>query len=590
MIPILIALLSALSPWGACAGKKSGAILLDESFGARPFALGRAYSALGDDVFGMTYNPAILSRLTESQAAAQMTRSVLDSKLGFIAAATPLSPRQALGLQLAYLDGGEAPVYNSLGVQTASVKVQRDFSASLGYSQASGVGSGRIHVGAAGKVLRSVIAEQETATAYASDVGSLFEAPLRGGLFSVGAAVSNLGTKIGYSGGKASGSSSDPIGLTARFATGFSRNVLRTDRAALAVEADRMIHDETSSVGMGVEYDYRRLCALRVGYRLRDGEQRLTLGIGFGFKDVSFDYGIGLLQSLGSIQQFSLLYRFTIPGIRYGRPVLEGPSALETMALRIEDLIRQGRYFDASSELSRLEVVFPKTREQVRLRLSLARHVEDLLSQGPHHPRSAYAEGFQLFEKELWTQAISKLQVALLRDKQNEEVQRYLRQAQERQKQRQKQDELESQARKATLFEIATKAWEAGDGVSALRIVDEILRLGSYQPALNLRTAIAKAQKRGPRPPGRARRKAPSSAAPPRPEPGPQDQQLAQQLYYEALKDYLNNELDAAFKTLSRARELDPSNEIVGRTFERLRDELQHKRGSTGPLKGGGSP
>src|SRR3989338_116488 len=74
---------------------QSGGVLFREPFGARPFAMGQAYAALGDDVFGMFYNPASLSRLKQSQMAVEFVRSIADVQLGYIGLASALNPSRS---------------------------------------------------------------------------------------------------------------------------------------------------------------------------------------------------------------------------------------------------------------------------------------------------------------------------------------------------------------------------------------------------------------------------------------------------------------------------------------------------------------
>ncbi|HAM35801.1 MAG TPA: hypothetical protein DEB40_06305 [Elusimicrobia bacterium] len=554
---------------------QSGALLLQQPFGARPFAMGQAYAALGDDIFAMSYNPASLSRLKQSQAAANFTQSIADSKMGYLGLASPLNPSQALGLAVKYMDLGTGDIFNSNGSTIRTVQAQRDYMIQFGYAARFQAGSGNFHLGASAKALNSVIAQDMRATAYGADVGAIYERPWLAGTASAAASLLNAGPGIRYSGGVASDSSADRLPLTSRFAAGYSHNVFGSDDVSLGLELDHAVHDSLLTAAVGVEYDYHRLCALRFGYRSGQDLGGLTMGLGLRLKDMSIDYGIGLLQTFDSVQQMSLTYRFEIPGIRYDRA--GPPSPIESMAKEIETAIKAGRLFDASAGRDRLLEFFPTSMEGAFFSRRLEQEVEAILSQGPLSQRLEYAQGLQQFEQRQWQKALESLEVAGSREPDNDEIAKYLARAKKRVDEQNLQLRLRTQARIGTLFELANQAFEGKDYDRANRILDAILRLGPYQPAKSLKRRIAEARTR--------RVLAPAAVEPPRraapataPQPtSPEDIQKADYLFRESIRAYGEGRLDEALSNLKRARQLDPANTLIRNFLESVEKELKQQ-------------
>ena len=561
----------------AASGATSG-LLFKQPFGARPFALGQAYAALGDDIFALSYNPASLSRLRESQAATQFTQSIADARMGYLGVASPLSPNQALGLSVKYLDLGKAEIFDGNGNSVRTVTAQREYEAQLGYAHSFSLNRGILHLGTAGKILQSAIADEARGGAYAADFGALYEIPRRNDSLLMGLAVSNLGTRVKYTGGLASGSEADPLPLTTRFALGYVRDVFASDRVALGAEIDRVFYDDTMTQGLGIEYDYHRFCALRLGYRAGQDSGGLSMGVGLRVKDLSVDYALGLRQTFNSIQQVSLKYGFTIPGIRYAP---DGPaSPIETMVKKGQKSIDEKRFFDAAVELERLKTFFPDAHEIGPLRTQIQRETETILIQGAIAPRYEYALGFQNFERHLWKEAVDNLEIAAQQEPNNREIQIYLAQAKSRLENASRQMKLQMQARIATLLELANGAFNQKEYMRARRITEEILRLGPYQPAADLKRRIETATAE----PKTLPRSAPPAAAVfPAARATREEMGRAEDFYYDALRDYADNRLEDAIRKLRQGLKLNPASETLKNTLNGMEKELQKLRQSGAP-------
>jgi tetratricopeptide (TPR) repeat protein len=121
---------------------------------------------------------------------------------------------------------------------------------------------------------------------------------------------------------------------------------------------------------------------------------------------------------------------------------------------------------------------------------------------------------------------------------------------------------------------LASQAYEAKELSRAERIIDEILRLGPYQPAQSLKNKI-NADKNKP-----VTRPLPMSA-PVKPvvtaQPTSQDAEQAEQLYYEALRYYAENDWEKAVKKLHQSLALDPRNKAYQNTLEGIEAEFRNR-------------
>src|SRR5258708_6063811 len=95
------ALFFAPAPCRAAGTGLTAGPLLEESFGGRPMAMGQAYVAVADDLFGMAFNPAGLSQIDRAQLAAQYASDVVDIKKGYFGLALPLPRSQTLAVSYA---------------------------------------------------------------------------------------------------------------------------------------------------------------------------------------------------------------------------------------------------------------------------------------------------------------------------------------------------------------------------------------------------------------------------------------------------------------------------------------------------------
>lgn len=296
----LFVLVLLVRPGDARAASGSeGAAFLDIPVGARPAALGGAYSALAMDGYAAVFNPAALGALD----AKRLTLTHLDhleADYEFAGYAHPLaSGDHGLGAAVQFYRPGRITGLDAGGLPTG------DVSGHYGaYSLAYGAGVGEwVSFGATGKVVRAAI-DGVTATAYAADLGVLYR-PSKA--LSLALVMANLGSKLKFM------DQGDDLPRTLR-AGAHWRPV---DRWSLLLEG-LYAHTGLGAARAGAEWRPLELVALRLGYKTDTMKELsplagLSTGVGILVRGHEFAYAWVPHEDLGFTQHFSLSFRFGGP-------------------------------------------------------------------------------------------------------------------------------------------------------------------------------------------------------------------------------------------------------------------------------------
>lgn len=583
----LLALAALL--WGpgrldAAEGTTSGTFL-EESFGERPRAMGQAYVAVSDDIFGLAYNPAGLSQLHKAQVAAEYAPDILDQKMGFFGLAMPLTQNHVLGLTFSFLDAGTIEISDADGNVVRSAKAQSDQLFHIGYGYAwrklPFSLRGNLHLGAGAKLLRSSIVDEVKAQTFAADLGALYARALPGlGLGRLGFSISNIGPGLRYSGGKASGGESDPLSRTMRIGASYQKSLPRSDSLTVSAELDRRPQNQTTTPSFGLEYLHHGLLAFRVGYRKEADAQPISLGFGINWRDIGVDYSLSLLQTFGNLHRISLSYSFQIPWVEPKN--LPGEAPFELLSRQLEKDIAEGRYFHAQENVLKLLDLFPNNSAVLKYNEDIQGWVLSTFRQGILAPRFQYANAHAAYYEKNWPMAAERLRLALQAEPNNEEIQRFLEVAEGKVKELRELEKLKKDARISYLFELANKAYLAGNYEKAIKIFDEILRISNYQPAIRLRQDIERQLKKAPakKPAVPVRAPAPAKGqAPPAPAVPPVRQaEKAEGLYFSAIRKYSEGDLAATISILKEAKKLDPESQEIQSTLQRAEKEWEESR------------
>lgn len=572
-------------------GTAGGGPLLRQNFGPRSLALGQAYVSLADDAFSLSYNPAGLSRLSQTHVAAQYTNGLLDQQFGYMAMATPLNPRHAVALSLATFSAGKLDVYDDSGRVSGSKSAQSDRLVHLGYSFAvreTSLFPGALHLGAAGRLLQSSLLEETKATAYALDLGALYQHPLsKHSKFNAALAVANIGPAVQYRGGMASGSSRDPLPRTIRAGASYQRAFLSDYLLTVSAEADRMSPSADAQGALGVEYLFLGLFSLRAGYRMGQDPGSLSVGGGVRWLGADFNYGVRPGGPIGQVHQVSFSYRFSMKGLNYPGPSLpESPrmpsviSPFEALFKQLEEQIAQGRHFAAMENIQKILIWFPESERAKRDQLLINDKISaDLRGRVDNPARYFYALAFKSYWNKEWNGAAAAIKQAMELDPANTALYRYYAGAVRQSKERNRIGVLEDRVRIAEIYDQALQAFDQGNYARSLDHVEQILNIQSYPPASYLKRKIHMAMAPPVRTPSYASELEPGKPKPepveeePEAEVSRKDIELSRNLYYDAMREYARGSLQQAIAKLQQALSLNPTNVEVGNILLRIQRE-----------------
>jgi len=280
------------------AGGTSGGNILSIPVGARPIAMGEAYTALADDISSLYWNPAGIAILNQSQASFMYNPTLVDSVYQHAAIAAPWE-FGGIGGSLSYLSYGNIRGFNASGDPTGDVSA---------YSMV-GTGSGGFFMGpwAFGASIKGVQSKLDTENAMgvAGDLGMIWthQKPVLGeGTLRLGATIRNLGTGMKFIDQR------DPFPRQWRLGAA----LLRIADKRLQVSADIAKERDTEWAGYaGAEYKVHRHVSLRAGYAATEVEGNgVRAGIGIHIRDFSFDYAYSNYGDLGMSNRYELSMRF----------------------------------------------------------------------------------------------------------------------------------------------------------------------------------------------------------------------------------------------------------------------------------------
>lgn len=294
---------------GSAEAGTSGAAFLAIAPGARPAAMGEAFSAVADDAHAVFYNPAGLARLGKIEATGMHEARFQGIRYEFVALALPLASRRdpnvsstsrgtlALALYNLSVSGLERRGVNETDDPTGTFGAS-DFAYSVGYGISV---TSRASVGAAVKMIDQNLDAQH-ATAAALDAGLHWS----GNRARLSLGARNVGTKVKFR------DAADPLPTTFYGGAALALGM----RWTLALDA-RVPRDDGAQLSAGGEYcrpfDALTGC-LRAGVNTAridaGGLGGAALGGGVGTGALRFDFAWTPFGELGSAFRYSLRVRF----------------------------------------------------------------------------------------------------------------------------------------------------------------------------------------------------------------------------------------------------------------------------------------
>ena len=326
----------------------AGAQFLKIGPGARVDSLGGAFSAIANDVTTIYWNPAGLSQLESLSFSDTHTMWLADVRYNYLAFATPIKHVGTLGGSVTFLNVPDTEITtlaqpNGTGLWYSAwdTAVSLAYARKL-YRKESGAS---LSIGINTKYIHQQI-HRESANGVAIDVGTLYHTGWRS--LRIGMTFSNFGPEMRFSGpdlrtgaeeagderyadyhpypdttnpSKKAELETIEYPLPTNFRIGIAYDLVDNEINLLTIAFDgNHPNDNSERLNFGLEYWYRKMAAIRAGYKLRlgpdrlDDEEGLTLGFGIHLKFsqtmVSLDYAYADFGHLQDAHRLSLGLKF----------------------------------------------------------------------------------------------------------------------------------------------------------------------------------------------------------------------------------------------------------------------------------------
>ncbi len=288
----------ALSSQAAGPGTTTGE-LLKIPVSARAVGMGEAYTAAADDSSALAWNPAGLSFMAQKEAAFMHDSLIESVHYEHLAFAAP-GDNYSFGAAMSYLGYGSIAGYDNNGGNPIGDQTAYSYLFSGG---ASTFIHERLSIGVAGSVLREYLAGDAAGT-FAANLGALYglaSHPLAGD-YRLGMSVTNLGPGLKFE------SVRDPLPRKIHF----GGEAMHVKELPLNLTLDVTVpNDNSTYVGIGSEYWFKEIIALRLGYAGSNDEGKgLRLGVGLKLREFLFDYAYGGYGDFGATHRIELSLRW----------------------------------------------------------------------------------------------------------------------------------------------------------------------------------------------------------------------------------------------------------------------------------------
>lgn len=268
--------------------------------GARPVAMGGAFTGLADDEATLYYNPAGITSVSSNRYLLEYHNYFMDMQSGAAAIVHPISDKRFLAFQLSYLNYGDFTETNMAGTVTGTFSGgDLQFSGTYGM-----VVNPYFSMGGTIKFLYEKV-QDFSATGMAFDLGAKYTS--NRGRYTGGIAIQNLGFQ--FSG---LGDDKDKLPLTLRVGGG-----TRPQGLNMLLAGDIILPtDSRVDFALGGEYFRLKPLYLRAGYNSYgsnykvDGSSKnftgVSFGVGFDIKRMQISYAYSPAADLGESHRITL--------------------------------------------------------------------------------------------------------------------------------------------------------------------------------------------------------------------------------------------------------------------------------------------
>ncbi|MFH1352176.1 MAG: PorV/PorQ family protein [bacterium] len=321
----------------------AGARFLRLGVGARPVALGEAFSAVADDVNAMHWNPAGLAQIDDSQASISHNTWFTDITEQTVSYAQPSGKTDSLGVSVRYIHMGKIESFDKDDIQLEDAEAY-----SLAFILAgSRKFSEKFYSGSNIKIIQRKL-DEESALGVALDFGFLYKP----GLLQLGLAVQNLGTGGAFI--------SEADSLPVNIKTGIACRLFEK-KLILGLDFN-MPSDENSYAGLGAEYSLGSILLLRAGYNMRDSAGS-GLSLGFGVKSSGWLIDFAYIPD----DVFDYTYRVSLGVFPGGGTVVskKEPDEVKVKQLYLKGLeyMKKEKYADAMNIFTEVLSLDPSNKK-----------------------------------------------------------------------------------------------------------------------------------------------------------------------------------------------------------------------------------
>ena len=258
---------------------------LNFGVGARPLAMGRAFTAVSDDIDALYWNPAGLATYRSSQVEFQHSPLPVEGAFQYIAYSQPLYALGNFGIGIVNLDAGDVPRVDDQNIEIGSFDGRETgYLASYAYQVRD-----KLALGSTLKMAEIDIAGRSK-RGFGADVGALY---LMNERVRFGAMVRNL---LPPSYDFSTDKDEFPVIARAGTAVKFFNQHLTT-----AVDLEKTLG---TSQGLKWHFGMEGFVIDNIFLRAGVDQTEFTAGAGLKWRNVQFDYGGGF-QDLGFINRFS---------------------------------------------------------------------------------------------------------------------------------------------------------------------------------------------------------------------------------------------------------------------------------------------
>jgi len=301
--------------------------------GARGTALGDAYTSLTNDVSAMYWNPAGIQKIGHPALGVARTQLYAGITYNYLGLTYPVNANTTIGVSVLYLNSGDMEL-TTIDEPEGTGQTFDAASTGIGFTVSRHL-TPRFDLGITVRYISERLYREEAST-IAFDIGSQFDTGIYG--IKLGMALLNFGGKMKldgpdldleyindrtgteYDAGSRLKTEEWPIPLIYRM--GISVDILGANSEIIKDEKNRLTavleaNDPTDHFlryNTGLEYEWSKFIAFRLGYKLNYDEARFTAGLGMDFSqfgiNARLDYAFNDYGILGYVHNYSFEFGF----------------------------------------------------------------------------------------------------------------------------------------------------------------------------------------------------------------------------------------------------------------------------------------